>query len=176
MSASPKIELLEEKIAEWYDRRTRRIMKGRVYAYLYSHKGINWLINVRIAEDREHAIVELVSSSEAGIIPWQLTRKSLIFQRSKIRGYLYIPVSVACFDKLERRVHYVRISKIDQLPTDMIRLFRLMLYEEVAPPELIHRYNPYRGKITALVKDDDHEKMALFYVYTRILPLEGWLV
>jgi len=175
MSAGPSLRFLEEKRAEWYDKKTRKITKGKVYAYLYSHKGIDWLINVRIDENKEHAIVELVSSSEAGIIPRQLTQKSLIFQKSKITGYLYVPVSIVCFDELQRRVHYSRVSDIDQLPATMKKLFKLMLYEEVAPTELIHHRNPYRGKVTALVKDNEPERMALLYVYTRILPLEKWL-
>ena len=41
---------------------------------------------------------------------------------------------------------------------------------------MIHPRNPYRGKITVLVEHDNHEKMALLYIYTRILPLEKWLM
>jgi len=165
-----------EEEAEWHDMKTGKVLKGKVYAYLFSHKGIEWLINVRITKDKDHAIVELISSSKAGIIPRQLTQKSIILQKSKVKGYLYVPVSIAYLDKVKRRVHYSRVSKKDTLPENMEKLFRVVIYEDAAPPKLIHPRNPYRGKITVLVEHDNHEKMALLYIYTRILPLEKWLM
>lgn len=165
------LKFLGAKDAEWYDIKKRKIMKGKAYAYSFTYKGIQWLINVRINEDKDQAIVKLVGSSNASLIPLQLTQKTIILQKSKVKGYMYVPASITYFNRSSRRVRYTRISEIEKLPESVKNLFSFVKYEEAALPELIHPQNPHRGKLVALIEEDNLEKMALFYVCTRILPV-----
>lgn len=137
---------LKAEDAEWYDIKQRKVVKGKTYACSFNHKGIQWLINVRIEEKAHQVIVGLVSSSKAGLIPSQLTQKTIILQKSKVEGYMYVPVGIAYFDKYSGRVRYTRISETDKLPENLKTSFRFRKYGEAAPPELIHSRNPHLGK------------------------------
>ena len=98
-----------------------------------------------------------------------MTEKTLLFQKSKIPNYVYIPLSIAYVDK-SNRLHYNRVSDIKDVPEELRNNFELRRYEDVAPPELINPRNPNLGKISVIVEDNNPEKMALLYIFTRILP------
>lgn len=164
-----KLTLQKSEPGEWYDHSLKRLLKGTVYAYTFEWKELSCVLNVRISEDKSRAQVNLVSSSKADIISKQLTEKTLLFQKSKIPNYLYIPLSIAYVDKFGR-IHYNRVSNVNDVPEVLRDNFELRKYDDVAPPELIRSRNPNLGKISVIVEDNNPEKMALLYAFTRILP------
>jgi len=161
----------ESKTAEWYDIGLRCRIRGNVYAYTFAYKNDEWLINVRIAENGVLAIVELVSSSRADFIGRQLTQKTMKLERSKIEGYLYIPLSIAYVDRINNRLHYSRLSNIQDVPEEIRNSFKLDIYENVAPHQKIHPRNRLLGKLVVLIRQNEPKRMAWLYVLSRILPI-----
>jgi hypothetical protein len=157
--------------AEWYDVDLRCRIRGSVYAYTFAYRNEEWLINVRIAENGDLAIIELVSSSRADFTARQLIQKTIKLQRSRIEGYLYVPLSITYIDQTNNRLHYRRLSNIQQVSEEIRNSFKLDVYERVAPPQKMHSRNRLLGKLVVLIRQDEPEKMAQLYVLSRILPI-----
>jgi hypothetical protein len=171
MEPSPRasLVLLGPSDGQWFDLGLRRVLSGTVYNYsLTDPSSGNWRISVRVSEQVGKSAVEAVPMDRFDSLHDQLRRKSITFNACRDRSKYYHPLGIA-YD-FRGRVSYARVDDRTTVPKYITNEYELDTYENVSPTD---PGNVWRGKIVALVKSDQTDKMARLFYLEKILPIFG---
>ena len=171
MEPIPRASLVPLGIGEgqWFDLGLRRVLSGTVYSYsLKDPSSCEWRISVRVSDQAGKAAVEVVPIDGFSSLHDQLRRKSITFNACKDRTKYYHPLGIAY--NLRGRVSYNRVDDKSTVPKSISDEYELEAYENASP---VDPGNVWRGKIVALVKSDQPERMARLFYLEKILPIFG---
>lgn len=154
---------------QWFDIGLRRVLSGTVHSYSLSDPSSGeWRISVRASDQIGKAAVEAMPIDHFGSLHDQLRRKSITFNACKDREKYYHALGIAY--TLRGRVSYTRVDDRSTVPRSIADEYELEEYENVSP---VDPGNVWRGKIVAVVRSDEPDKMARLFYLEKILPIFG---
>ncbi|MEM3587027.1 MAG: hypothetical protein QXO71_06875 [Candidatus Jordarchaeaceae archaeon] len=166
MKRSFRLKFLKKTRGEWFDLGNRKPQCGEIYAFgVEDMISGNWVLNVRISETGEKAVVVAVASERAGFIHNQIKRKSVVFNTCSCGKHYYHPLGISYIEG--GRLHSRRIDSISDVPKEILDKFSIKRYEEVSPKSSIQ----LREKLVAVVEKNDVELMACLFVLEKIRPV-----
>lgn len=145
------------------------MLSGTVYSYVLSDPASGqWRLSVRLSQQVGKSAVEAIPIDGFDSFHDQLRRKSITFNACRDRTKYYHPLGIA-YD-LRGRVSYSRVDDRTNVPKNILDEYELDTYENVSPTD---PGNVWRGKIVALVKSDQTDKMARLFYLEKIFPIFG---
>lgn len=171
MDSGPRATLtfLGTNQGQWFDIGLRRVLSGTIYSYTLSDPASGqWRLSVRLSDQVGKSAVEAIPIDGFDAFHDQLRRKSITFNACRDRAKYYHPLGIA-YD-LRGRVSYSRVDDRTNVPQNISDEYDLDLYENVSPTD---PGNVWRGKIVAIVKSDQTDKMAKLFYLEKIFPIFG---
>jgi hypothetical protein len=154
---------------QWFDIGLRRVLSGTVHSYTLSDPSSgDWRISVRLSDQVGKAAVDAIPINRFSSLHDQLRRKSITFNACKDREKYYHPLGIAY--TLKGRVSYTRVDDRSTVPMSIADEYELEAYENVSP---LDPGNVWRGKMVAVVRSNQPDKMARLFYLEKILPIFG---
>jgi hypothetical protein len=158
------INFLCKKDGSWYNCGLKRVVHGTIYVYKINDiiSG-EWILNVKILEKEEKAIVIAPTSEHTTFLHDQLKRKSMVWNMCKDCKKFYHPLSIAYLKN--NRLHSKRIENLAEVPEEIQKNFYIKTYDEVSSK----KSKTLKGKLVAV--EDDPMKMAILFFLEKIQPI-----
>lgn len=176
---SPPLRLLGSSEATWWDVTDHKTV-GRVWLYLAEgRKSGQWVVSVKIRNNRKKAVVKVVGSEYASFRHSQFwgETKTHDFEEAKDRRFLYHQLGIGQFKRDWRgrlRVRSKRQMELDNLPRQLRRHFSGLIkrHDQVSPKRgWQKRGNPMGRSLVVRVPKDRPDMMAWAYVLEKLQPV-----
>lgn len=148
----------------WFDFGLRQIREGAVIF----HKATDfltgsWLFKACIDEEQGKTIIKALKCPPGKIFA-QIEGSTMMFQRSKIEGFVYDIISLT-YTGEDERVRREIITDLDKVPASIKDNFEIKKYEEATGKTVIGK------NLVTIVRDKDVKDMIILFLMERAWPL-----